>query len=90
MKIKLTALLVATLSVAAKADDGVLIYGKIAGNYSSVNTYSTSSRSGQPLSSQRVDDNSSRLGFKGSERLGNGLTAIWQVENRSSNQYFWL
>ncbi|KJV24687.1 hypothetical protein VI06_21565 [Aquitalea magnusonii] len=82
MKIKLIALLVATLPVAAHADDGVVIYGKIAGNYSSVKTYSTSSTNGQPLSSQRVDDNSSRLGFKGSEQLGDGLTAIWQVENR--------
>ncbi|MDD3517005.1 MAG: porin [Chromatiales bacterium] len=32
-------------------------------------------------SSHQLSSNSSRLGFKGSEDLGNGLKAIWQIES---------
>lgn len=82
MKIKLLALTMAALPLLAHADDGVTVYGKIAGNLSNVKSYSATTNNGQPFSSWRVDDNTSRIGFKGSENLGNGVTAIWQVENR--------
>lgn len=82
MKIKLLTLAIAASPLFAHADDGVTVYGKIAGNLSNVKSYSATTNNGQPFSSWRVDDNTSRIGFKGSENLGNGVTAIWQVENR--------
>ncbi|MDX9767699.1 MAG: porin [Ectothiorhodospiraceae bacterium] len=35
-------------------------------------------------SSHQLSSNSSRLGFKGSEDLGNGLKAIWQIESNAN------
>ncbi len=62
----------------ANADSGnVVIYGKIEGSYDYVNT----STSGNDKLN-RVSSNSSFVGFKGAEDLGNGLSAIWQVENQ--------
>ncbi|WP_052717260.1 porin [Chromobacterium vaccinii] len=70
MKKSLIALLVATLPAAAFAD--VTIYGKIKGGVEYVDNGSTKQTN--------VDDLGSRIGFKGSEDLGNGLKTIWQVE----------
>lgn len=73
MNKKLIAAALAALPVAAMAD--VTLYGKIkvgvehekVGDASSVN---------------KIDDIGSRIGFKGSEDLGNGLKAIWQLEQK--------
>jgi predicted porin len=78
MKIKLLTLAIAASPLLAHADDGVTLYGKVAGNLSTVRSYTASGS----LNNVQVNDNTSRIGFKGSENLGNGLTAIWQVENR--------
>ncbi|OQS48580.1 porin [Chromobacterium violaceum] len=71
MKKSLIALLVATLPAAAFAD--VTIYGKIKGGVEYVDNGSTKQTN--------VEDLGSRIGFKGSEDLGNGLKTIWQVES---------
>ncbi|WP_287881212.1 porin [Aquitalea sp.] len=78
MKIKLLTLAIAAAPLFAHADDGITLYGKVAGSLSSVRSYTSSGS----LKNVQVNDNTSRIGFKGSENLGNGLTAIWQVENR--------
>ncbi|MGC0152158.1 porin [Chromobacterium vaccinii] len=70
MKKSLIALLVATLPAAAFAD--VTIYGTLKGGIENVDNGTTKKTN--------VDDLGSRIGFKGSEDLGSGLKAIWQVE----------
>ncbi|MEO4029478.1 porin [Chromobacterium vaccinii] len=70
MKKSLIALLVATLPAAAFAD--VTIYGKIKGGVE----YNDNGVTKQT----NIDDLGSRIGFKGTEDLGNGLKTIWQVE----------
>ena len=61
----------------AMADSGnVVIYGKARVSVDSVDgDYAEGERR------TRVSSNNSRLGFKGSEDLGNGLSAVWQVES---------
>jgi|GEM_PF-1165594 len=83
MKIKLLTLAIAALPVLAHADDDVTIYGKIAGNISDVKSYfGPTGSNGQPINSWQVNDNTSNIGFKGRDDLGNGVNAIWQVESR--------
>ncbi|KZE27307.1 porin [Crenobacter luteus] len=75
---KKLALIVASalaLPVAAHAD--VTLYGFVSGGYESLKTETVS---GEKKTLSRVTDNTSRIGFKGNEDLGNGLKAIWQVE----------
>ncbi|AUH50386.1 porin [Chromobacterium sp. ATCC 53434] len=71
MKKTLIALAVATLPAAAFAD--VTIYGQLKGGIENVDAGG--------MNKTNVDDLGSRIGFKGSEDLGNGLKAIWQVES---------
>ncbi|AXE28527.1 porin [Chromobacterium phragmitis] len=71
MKKTLIALAVATLPAAAFAD--VTIYGQIKAGMENVHAGG--------VNQTNVDDMGSRIGFKGSEDLGNGLKAIWQVES---------
>ncbi|UTH73004.1 porin [Chromobacterium sp. IIBBL 290-4] len=70
----LFAALAAAVPALAQAD--VTLYGSLRAGVSmtknSANNYSNTFG---------VDDFGSRIGFKGSEDLGNGLKAIWQVEN---------
>lgn len=83
MNKKLIALALAALPAAAMAD--VTIYGQIRGGYEYNKTYSSTlskDANGKPQGSSEINDWTSRLGFKGSEDLGNGLKAIWQVESR--------
>ena len=70
---KIIAVAIAALPMAAMAD--VTIYGKVAGGIES-------DRGFDGVSNTRVSDYTSRIGFKGSEDLGNGLKAIWQLESR--------
>lgn len=80
MNKKLIALAVAAVMApaAAMADSGnVTIYGKMEASYDNIST----GAAGQDTLS-RISSNSSYLGFKGTEDLGNGLSAIWQVENQ--------
>jgi len=79
MQKKLIALAVAGAFVApaAFADSGnVTIYGVMSASYDIVDN---GNNNGERTS--QVNDNSSRIGFKGSEDLGNGLSAVWQIES---------
>lgn len=80
MNKKLIALAVAAVMApaAAMADSGnVTIYGKMEASYDNIST----GKAGQDTLN-RISSNSSYLGFKGTEDLGNGLSAIWQVEQQ--------
>ena len=77
MKKTLIALALTALPVAAMAD--VVLYGQIKGGVGS--TFSDGNNDG---SITQMEDYGSRIGFKGEEDLGNGLKAIWQVEQRVS------
>lgn len=78
MNKKLIALAVAAAiaPAAALADSGnVTIYGQASASYDNIST----GAAGQDTL-HRISSNNSRLGFKGTEDLGNGLSALWQVE----------
>ncbi|BEV73343.1 trimeric porin PorB [Paludibacterium sp. THUN1379] len=74
MNKKLIAVALAALPVAAMAD--VTIYGdlSVAVQHDSVTNQA---------SQNRVQDTTSKVGFKGTEDLGNGLKTVWQVETRA-------
>jgi predicted porin len=85
MNKKLIALAVAAAlaPAAAMADSGnVTIYGVA---HASVDRMDPDVAAGtvglNSDTSWRVSSNSSRLGFKGTEDLGNGLSAVWQMES---------
>lgn len=78
---KLIALAVAALPLAAMAD--VTLYGNIEASVEGgkSNGYNFAKDGSNKLKSGvRIDDTGSYIGFKGNEDLGNGLKAIWQVE----------
>jgi len=77
MQKKLIALAVAGLmSSAAFAESGVTMYGSLDA------TYATLTNDGVGVGMNDVTHKTSRLGFKGSEKLGNGMTAFFQLEER--------
>lgn len=85
MNKKLIALAVASAVVApaAFAADGVQVYGQMNAGYEFVKADTTDGTQGNSAQTRgRVSDWTSRIGFKGSEKLSNGLTAIWQLEAR--------
>ena len=75
----LLAATLAGLSAAALAD--VTVYGAIDETLESVSARGAANSSKNIGQTTRVNSNSSLIGFKGSEDLGNGLKAIWQVES---------
>lgn len=77
---KLIALAVAALPMAAMAD--VTLYGTVEASIE--NGKALTYTGGAKKSTTRIDDTGSLIGFKGSENLGNGLKAIWQVEQALS------
>ncbi|ENW4080766.1 porin [Neisseria gonorrhoeae] len=83
MKKSLIALTLAALPVAAMAD--VTLYGAIKAG---VQTYrSVEHREGKVVgvgTGSEISDFGSKIGFKGQEDLGNGLKAIWQLEQGAS------
>lgn len=79
MQKKLIALAVAGLaSTGAFAQANVTIYGVADASFDVVRTSNAVSELGNTT---RVSTNSSVLGFKGAESLGNGLTAVFQYES---------
>lgn len=79
------ALAIAALMPAAAAMADVTIYGEIRGGYEYNKTYSSTlslDGNNKLQGGSEINDWTSRIGFKGNEDLGNGLKAIWQVENR--------
>lgn len=83
MKKSLIALTLAALPVAATAD--VTLYGAIKAG---VQTYrSVGHREGKVVgveTGSEISDFGSKIGFKGQEDLGNGLKAVWQLEQGAS------
>jgi len=75
MQKKIIALAIAGLSSAAFAQSNVTIYGAMRVSVDHVNSATTNSDKWQ------VEDRASRIGFKGTEDLGNGLKAVWQWES---------
>ena len=81
MQKKLLALAVAAaVSAPAFADNNVTVYGKFDVSYDVINT-GTATNGTAGTTSARVSSNTSKFGLKGNEDLGNGLSAIWQVES---------
>jgi predicted porin len=83
MQKKLLPLAIAAAIAAPAANADVTIYGKmhVSLDYISVdNNYLDAAGNVSDVDDVQVSSNSSRIGFKGSEDLGGGLKAIWQVE----------
>ena len=80
MKKTLIALTLAALPVASMAD--VILYGQIKAGVEVAQTKVTvGGKTTKDHTTTEIADFDSRIGFKGSESLGSGLNAIWQVEN---------
>ncbi len=80
MKKTLIALTLAALPVASMAD--VILYGQIKAGVEVAQTKVTvGGNTTKDHATTEIADFGSRIGFKGSESLGSGLNAIWQVEN---------
>lgn len=86
MQKKLIALAVAGLAAApAFAQTNVTIYGVADATFDNVRATSTAAAGDKLGSTNRVSTNSSYLGFKGTEDLGNGLKAVFQFESGISS-----
>jgi predicted porin len=86
MKKTLIAAAVAAAVAAPAANAGVVLYGKIHVSIDYLDAETSARCSGVSGSSTpgggfNVCDRTSRIGFKGSEDLGNGLKAIWKMES---------
>ena len=80
MKMKLV-----TLAVASTLATAAVVSAPAFADTSNVNVYGVASLSydltdNGVVSNNKVSSNQSRLGLKGSEDLGDGLSAVWQVE----------
>jgi predicted porin len=87
MKKTIIAAAVAAAVAAPAANAGVVIYGKIhvSIDYLDAQTSEICSGAGTtPGGGFNVCDRTSRIGFKGSEDLGNGMKAIWKLESEVS------
>ena len=80
MKKSLIALAVAGVVAAPVAMAEVTIYGQANVSYDVVDN-GTSTAGAAGTSTNKVSSNASRIGFKGTEDLGNGTSAIWQIES---------
>lgn len=81
-KLIVVALAAAAFSTSALADTGnVSVYGTADLSYDFINT-GTTAAGAAGISKNAVSSNVSKLGFKGSEGLGEGLTAVWQIEQQ--------
>lgn len=83
MKKTLIALSLVALSGAASAE--VILYGQIKAGVEVAQVKTTTRNGGDDTTSRdhtrtQIADFGSRIGFKGTEHLGSGLNAIWQVE----------
>ncbi|BAK76299.1 porin Gram-negative type [Pseudogulbenkiania sp. NH8B] len=84
MKKNLLALAVASALIAPAALADVTLYGTISESIESVKATGAVDSTKDIKSTTRVSSNVSKLGFKGNEDLGDGLKAIWQVEQEIS------
>ncbi|MBP6862073.1 MAG: porin [Neisseriaceae bacterium] len=74
-------LILAALTVPATAMADVTLYGILKGGMNYKQTKLDGNKDG---STTNVRDYGSRIGFRGNEDLGNGLKAIWQIEQTVS------
>ncbi|MBT9460133.1 MAG: porin [Rugosibacter sp.] len=85
--IALAATSLASLSGAAFADTNVTVYGIIDGTFDVINVSGGTATPLVPAKGtprfNRVTSNGSRLGFKGTEELGNGMSAFFQFESNA-------
>ena len=82
MNKKILAAALAASFVTSFAMADVTLYGFMSGSVESVKA---SGGSATYPSQSRVEDENSRIGFKGNEDLGNGTQTIWQIENSLKN-----
>lgn len=75
---KIIALAVASAFIAPAAMAEVVVYGSLRTSVE----YAKMSDTSADYSKVRLVDQSSRLGFKGTDKLDNGLTVLWQAEQR--------
>ena len=81
-KLIVAALAAAAFSAPALADTAnVSVYGKADLSFDIINN-GTSAAGVGGASKNNVSSNVSKLGFKGAEGLGDGLSAIWQIEQQ--------
>ena len=80
MQKKLIALAIAGLSSAAFAQTNVTIYGVADATFDFITVKDGNTGANNP-NFNRVSTNGSRIGFRGTENLGNGLNAIFQFES---------
>ncbi len=86
MQKKLIALAVASLaslSGAAFAQSNVTVYGVVDGTFDIINTSGATGAGRGAPDYTRIQSNGSRLGFKGTESLGNGMSAFFQFESNA-------
>ncbi len=81
-KMLAVALSAACISPLTLAD--ATIYGTLNTSLESVKATGAANSANDVKSTSRVSSNTSKIGFKGNENLGNGLKAIWQVEQEVS------
>lgn len=81
-KRRLVTAVAATMAVGASfaVQAGVEVYGKARMSLDFINN--DDSTAGNEDSAVSLSSNTSRLGFKGDEDLGNGLSALWQLETQ--------
>jgi len=80
MQKKIIALAIAAaISGPAFADGNVTVYGVANASFDLVDNGSIGATSG--TRNNKISSNASRIGFKGSEDLGEGLKAVWQIES---------
>jgi predicted porin len=84
MQKKLIALAIASLSGAAFAQSNVTVYGLADATFDVINTSGPAGTTRGAPDYSRVQSNGSRLGFKGTENLGNGMSAFFQYETAVS------
>lgn len=81
-KLIVVALAATAFSTPALAETAnVSIYGKADLSFDVINT-GTAANGTAGVSNNNVSSNVSKLGFKGAEGLGEGLSAIWQIEQQ--------
>lgn len=81
MQKKLLALAIAGLSSAAFAQSNVTISGAIEAQFENISAKGATAAGADLTTRKRVTDNTSWLRFSGSENLGNGMAAFFQVES---------
>jgi predicted porin len=78
MQKKIIALAIAAaVSAPAFADSNVTVYGVANVSYDMTQSGAVAN----DFSNNKVSSNTSRIGFKGNEDLGDGLSAVWQIES---------